>query len=146
MPRHDHDASQEEMRVRFELLSAYIDGEVTPSERLQVQHWLDTEPEFKQLYTRLRCLPMDLQQIPIPSQNVDLLTKKVFEHLDKRRNKRLVLIGSGVIAALTLGLTALFLSDRPSREIAHQPRSEAEPLMIALNHPIIDIPATSPQK
>uniref|UniRef100_A0ACD5GTL5 Anti-sigma factor family protein n=1 Tax=Desertifilum tharense IPPAS B-1220 TaxID=1781255 RepID=A0ACD5GTL5_9CYAN len=31
-------------RDRFELLSAYLDGEVTASERQQVENWLDTDP------------------------------------------------------------------------------------------------------
>ena len=34
--------------VPEELISAYFDGEVTPEERSQVEHWLETSPEFRQ--------------------------------------------------------------------------------------------------
>ena len=101
MPDHNHEATQSENLRRFELLSAYIDGEVTPQERLQVQHWLDTEPKFQQLYVQLLRLQKDLDQIPIPPTDINLLTEKVFTNIDKRRNQRLVLLGSGIIAAIT---------------------------------------------
>jgi hypothetical protein len=35
---------------RFELLSAYIDGEVTAAERKQVEEWLATDPTVQQLH------------------------------------------------------------------------------------------------
>ena len=38
---------------RFELLSAYMDGELTAEERKQVQQWLDSDPEFHELYKQL---------------------------------------------------------------------------------------------
>lgn len=34
---------------RFNLLSAYLDNQVTTAERQQVQKLLDTDPEFKKL-------------------------------------------------------------------------------------------------
>ena len=37
-------------RDRFELLSAYIDGEVTAAERGQIEQWLTTDPEVQCLY------------------------------------------------------------------------------------------------
>jgi anti-sigma factor RsiW len=140
MPDHNHEATQSENLRRFELLSAYIDGEVTPQERLQVQHWLDTEPKFQQLYVQLLRLQKDLDQIPIPPTDINLLTEKVFTNIDKRRNQRLVLLGSGIIAAITLGLTSLGGS-RPSTQMAYQGDGGAEPLMIALNRPILEIPS-----
>ncbi len=36
-------------RDRFELLSAYLDGEVTAAERRQIEQWLATEPEVQSL-------------------------------------------------------------------------------------------------
>jgi len=38
-------------RDRFELLSAYLDGEVTAAQRQQVEDWLGNDPEV-QLYAR----------------------------------------------------------------------------------------------
>jgi len=40
----DLDSTQQS---RFELLSAYLDGEVSPQERKQIHHWLDTDPDTK---------------------------------------------------------------------------------------------------
>ncbi len=40
-------------RDHFELLSAYLDVEVTASQRRQIEHWLTTAPEVQCLYTRV---------------------------------------------------------------------------------------------
>jgi anti-sigma factor RsiW len=39
-------------RDRFELLSAYLDGELTATERRQIEDWLKTAPEVQRLYAR----------------------------------------------------------------------------------------------
>ncbi len=39
-------------RDRFELLNAYLDGEVTATERQQIDEWLTTDPKVQCLYTR----------------------------------------------------------------------------------------------
>jgi Putative zinc-finger len=40
-------------RDRFELLSAYLDGEVTAPERRQVEAWLKSDPKMQALYARM---------------------------------------------------------------------------------------------
>lgn len=52
-------------RDRFELLSAYLDGEVTASERRQVESWLATDAKTQCLYSRLLTLRQGLQTLPI---------------------------------------------------------------------------------
>jgi anti-sigma factor RsiW len=39
-------------RNRFELLNAYLDGEVTADERRQIENWLTTDPQVQCLYAR----------------------------------------------------------------------------------------------
>lgn len=48
-------------RDRFELLSAYLDGEVSPEERRLVTLWLDEDPEAQCLYQRLLQLRQGFQ-------------------------------------------------------------------------------------
>jgi anti-sigma factor RsiW len=44
----DGERSGAALDERFELLSAYLDGEVTASERKQVEAWLATDRAFQQ--------------------------------------------------------------------------------------------------
>jgi hypothetical protein len=46
-------------RDRFELLSAYLDGEVSPEERRLVTTWLADDPETQCLYQRLLHLRLE---------------------------------------------------------------------------------------
>ncbi len=134
---------------RFELLSAYLDGEVTPAERHQVQQWLDSDPQTQQLYTQLLRLRREILQIPIPSvqSSSQQLAQTVFQSLDRQqRSRRLViLIGVALAAVFVGGLSSLFFrGESPSLQVAtsypNQTEAEAEPLIIALNRPIIEIP------
>jgi anti-sigma factor RsiW len=51
-------------RVTEELISAYIDGEVTADERAHVEAALADSAEFRQLYEELKGLRSDLQALP----------------------------------------------------------------------------------
>jgi anti-sigma factor RsiW len=53
-------------RDRFELLSAYLDVEVTASQRRQIEHWLTTAPEVQCLYTRVLKLCQKWRTMPVP--------------------------------------------------------------------------------
>ena len=65
--RHCDPSGETSQQQRFELLSAYLDGEVSPAERQQVQQWLDTDPEIQQLYVKLLRLQQSVPRIPVPS-------------------------------------------------------------------------------
>ncbi|NJK49301.1 anti-sigma factor [Candidatus Gracilibacteria bacterium] len=149
------ESEQSEMNpqyTRFELLSAYLDGEVTPAERRQVQDWLDTDPQTQKLYTRLLRLRQELDNIPIapvasPSTQ---LSDQVFARLDRHsRRKRIAIIGGAAIATVVIGaLSSLFFGNKsPLFQAAENPlapiEKDSEPLKIALNHPIIEIPAAA---
>ena len=53
IPNQSTDVMNMYQRDRFELLSAYIDGEVTAAERGQIEQWLTTDPEVQCLYERV---------------------------------------------------------------------------------------------
>ncbi len=138
--------SSDEKIERFELLSAYLDGEVTVEERRQVQEWLDTDPKLKQTYLKLLRLQQGIPQInpPMPSISANQLSERVFSQIDQERRRLQILIGGGIAAALGIvvfsnGVMSTFNPFRPSMQSASL-NVESEPLQIALNQPIIDIP------
>ncbi len=137
----------------FELLSAYIDGEVTPQERQQVQQWLDNDPEIKQLYRQLLTLQSGIQGLSVPSPpeiSTTTLSENVFAAIDRNRNrKRLLLWGGGAIAATILATISGLLpgSNSPSLRLAESVKQETakKPVLVAvtLNQPAIKIPKTA---
>lgn len=129
-------------RDRFELLSAYLDGEVTAVERLEVENWLAKDPEVQQLYRRLLQLRQGLRTLPVPTpeQPAEQTIQQVFKRMSRRPRLAVVWRGA-VIAALFIGALA---SGRQLIEpqIAQVPKQGApvESLMVALNTPVVKIP------
>ena len=54
--------------ARFELLSAYVDNEVTVQERKLVAQWLMVDPSTQQMYQRLLMLRQAIRTAPVPVQ------------------------------------------------------------------------------
>lgn len=158
----DSDPAMEDLdtlkRDRFELLSAYLDSEVTAPERKQVEQWLATDPEMQRLYARLLKLRHRLQNmpIPVPQESVDQTIEQVFTRIDRRPQRRLILAGLSATAAVVIGaLSSLVGSDRgfspqfaqdqaPQDPVATgiRPSEPADPsaLMVALDRPPVEIP------
>lgn len=130
------------MRDRFELLSAYLDGEVTSLERRQVEEWLDTDPATQRLYRRLLNLRNSLQAMPVPaSQPADRLAAEVFKRVD-RQPKLMFVWGGAAIAALFVAAISGVVPGRqfffPQFAQAPQPVPSAD-LMVALNEPLVEM-------
>jgi anti-sigma factor RsiW len=129
---------------RFELISAYLDGEVSPTERKQVQQWLDHDPEIQQLHSRLLRLRQGFQSLPIPplSQSPEALATAVFQKIDQRRVRRFWILGTGAIAAIFVGAVVYILpNSNPIPRFAENPSLDtSEALMIAVNQPVVEIP------
>jgi anti-sigma factor RsiW len=139
-------------RDRFELLSAYLDGEVTATERRQVEDWLVNDPTIQRLHSRLLKLRQGLQTMPVPAveESVQHTIDQVFARVERRPKLTLVWGGAAAIAALFAG--ALFSGILPGSltpEIARSPEQEietaqnqptSEPLLVALDKPLVDIP------
>ena len=136
-------------RDRFELLSAYLDGEVTAVERKQVESWLATDPDTQRLHARLLKLRHGLHNLPVPASPCPLpqTVEQVFARLDRR--PRLTLVWGGIGAAAAAVFVGVLTSLVPGTQLltpqtAQQvPAGSAEEaLMIALEQPPIEIPQT----
>jgi anti-sigma factor RsiW len=131
---------------RFELLSAYLDGEATASERQQVQAWLASDPAFANQYRQMQRMQQAISAIPVPSsdRSATQLADAVFTKIEHRRTRnKLRWIGGGAIAATLLtalaSLGGLFGTNNSQWQMANKANTPA-PLMVALNDPILSIP------
>lgn len=133
-------------RDRFELLSAYLDGEVSAAERRQIETWLSTDPKTQRLYARLLMLRQGLHNLPIAkSEEVEQLVDRVTARIERR--PRRLLWGGVAVAALFVGAVVGTIPRQTyAPSIAESlPATDEVPtdgLMIAINHPPIEIPRT----
>ncbi|NER05754.1 MAG: transcriptional regulator [Okeania sp. SIO3C4] len=125
---------------RFELVSAYLDGEVTPSQRREVELLLATDPVAKHLYQRLLQLHSEFQRMPVPPtvQPVDITVDRVFDKID-RRSKRKFVLGGTAIAALCIAFISGIISNSRTNIMQLAENSNSETVQIALNEPVIEI-------
>lgn len=145
-------------RDRFELLSAYMDGEVTADERRQVEDWLSNDPTVQRLYERLLKLRQSFQAMPVPISDecsVERTVDSVLARVDRRPRRALVWGGIAIAAVVIGAVSSVFLGDRApvpqlaqTRQETQQPANDspaepAEPLLVALDKPLISIPASS---
>lgn len=132
------------MRDRFELLSAYLDGEVTPGERRQVARWLSEDSRAQVLYHRLLSLRQAIRTMPIESTEVapsfaaDVAFRAVCQRI-KIASLAIACTASAVILSSTNGLMNPLL--QPLRWAFSQPSSapNSEALEIVLDEPVIEL-------
>lgn len=124
---------------RFQLLSAYLDGEATVSERRQVQNWLDTDPKIKEIYLQLIQLRSRLQTAPVPASHssVKQLATHIFQHLNQRTRVMVAWGGTAIAALLVMAVSGNL--GRVPMVAQSQNFKDSEPLQIALNEPLIPI-------
>ncbi len=139
-------------RDRFEMLSAYLDGEVSADERRQVEEWLQTDATVQQLHARLLKLRQAFQAMPVPTsqQSVDQTVNAVLSRVD-RRPSRSMIWGGAAIAAVAIGTVAslIFGGERPfapqmandssQENVQTAANSDEEPLMVALDKPLVSL-------
>jgi hypothetical protein len=131
------------MRDRFELLSAYLDGEVTATERRQVEEWLTNDPTTKRLYSRLLMMQQSFQAMPVPAaeQSAEELATKVLQRVE-RKPKQTWILGGGAIAALLIAVVSGVGGGRQlfAPQFARSPvPAESDGLIMALNEPLVEI-------
>jgi anti-sigma factor RsiW len=137
-------------RDRFELLSAYMDGEVTAAERQQVEDWLVNDPTTQALHSRLLALRDGFQSMPIPTsaQSTQQTIDGVFARLDRRPRRRLAWGGAALAAGL-VGAVGLLFAGEGAFQTAKNPiqsvesatnASKQEAILIALDRPVVMIP------
>ncbi|MBG1265545.1 anti-sigma factor family protein [Nostoc sp. WHI] len=140
-------------RDRFELLSAYLDGEVTAIERRQVEEWLANDASVQCLYARLLKLRQGLRTLPVPTaqQSPEATVEQVLTRL-RRRSRLSWTIGGAAVAACVIGaVSGLLPGGSRTPQMAQRPQIESaqtssasmippSPLMVGLNNPVIEIP------
>ncbi|MBE8968731.1 zf-HC2 domain-containing protein [Nostocales cyanobacterium LEGE 12452] len=140
-------------RDRFELLSAYLDGEVTATERRQVEEWLANDASVQCLYARLLKLRQGLRTLPVPAaqQSPEATVQQVLTRL-RRRSRLNWIAGGAAVAACVIGaISGLVGGDSMVPQLAQRPQREPiqtssasivppSPLMVGLNNPVIEIP------
>jgi len=135
---------------RFELLSAYLDGEVTAAERRQVEQWLEQDPVMQQLHRRLLSLRQNMQSlatVPAPTCPSEQMARQVMHRLDRRPRHLAAVGGLTTVAAVFLGAVLLPMLRVPAPQYATAPMPTPIPqagLRIALDSPVIEIPQVLP--
>lgn len=133
-------------RDRFELLSAYLDGEVSAPERRQVEEWLDTDAETQKLYARLLALRQNFQSLPVPpaTQSVEKTIQQVFGKLEKRRQYRSLKWGGAALAAVVIAALSNVVPGRQVLQMAEVSNpASSEKLLVALNTPLVELPESA---
>jgi len=135
-------------KCTFELLSAYLDGEVTAQQRQEVQELLANDPEIQSLYKRLLYLRDEFQNLPTPQPQYtpQQLSSKVFAKVDQENRRRKTYLWGGVAIATVVVATigeVLNGNRTPLLQMANQDNlhNKEENLVIALNEPVISIPS-----
>lgn len=131
-------------RDLFELLSAYLDGEVTADERQLVQQLLVNDPAAKRLYGRLLTLRHGFQTLPAQPCDGEATLAQVFCVLN-RRLRLACMAGAGVCIMGTLGLLSGTFGPRHSLiQWASMPAAVPEDgystLQVSLDEPVFALP------
>jgi len=117
-------------RDRFELLNAYLDGEVTAAERRQIEDWLTTDSGVQCLYARALKLRQEWQIIPMPlsQQPVKGTLGQMFPCM-KTKSKMAAVWGTTVLAAVLIGALSgvLWEHQSPVPTMAQAPQLTVKP-------------------
>ncbi len=139
-------------RDRFELLSAYLDGEVTAAERRQVEEWLANDISVQSLHKRLLSLRHGLRNLPVPQseKSIQETVDSVMTRLRRRTRKAWMLGGAAVAACVISSLASLIPEGEPgmflfaSNPLEQTQQNSSEEMaslpMVALNEPLVQIP------
>lgn len=135
-------------RDRFELLSAYLDGEVSPEERRLVMTWLANDPNMQCLYSRLLHIRQGFQGICQASWESDAVdcTAAAVVHKLNYRFRLTCMAGLTAAAVAVIGVFSGTLNYPVGRFAlipTTSPSSSEDSLEIALDQPPITIPKSA---
>ena len=146
---------------RFELLSAYIDGEVTNTEEQMVEQWLSDDVDFRRLYHQQIKLRQLLVDLPVPvaanssvKAETNVMIDRVFAEIDKRSQRRKwKLAGFGVSVAAVVGIFGSMFTFNSSPQfspvanrIKNPTTTVEEPVLIAMEEPLVPVPKSMSDK
>lgn len=130
-------------RDQFELLSAYLDGEVSPEERRLVMTWLDNDPTAQCLYTRLLHLRQgfnEMRQSAWEANSAESAATAVLQKLSSRF-RYTCMAGLTAVAVAFIGVFSGAITQPISHLGSTQTVSPStEKLEITLDQPPIAIP------
>ncbi|MEM8602607.1 MAG: transcriptional regulator [Cyanobacteria bacterium P01_H01_bin.121] len=138
-------------RERCELLSAYLDGEVTASERQQVEYWLSEDANFLDKYHRLLRLRDSLQAlvpVSVATISAEATVQAVLDCSTGRSRRRGFKLGAAAAVVIGMVTGAVLAQTRWVPQIAQTSQSDsgvvnAEPVVISLDQPIIPLSANT---
>jgi anti-sigma factor RsiW len=121
----------DELDDRFELLSAYIDGEATPAERQQVETWLATDREFKQVYEQLSAMQQGFHALPVPTaqpaRSIEQMVDRIVETAESKQQRKWKWHGGAIAALFLAAASGLTLATRTySPQMANTPSTPHE--------------------
>jgi anti-sigma factor RsiW len=148
---------------RFELLSAYIDGEVSESEEQLVELWLVDDVNFRHIYQQQLKLRQLLIELPVPvaansspKAETELMIDRVFAQIDKRSQRRKwKLAGIGIAVAAVVGVFGSMFTLNSSPQFSPVSNSigikspapvAEEPILIAMEEPLVPLPKAMSSK
>ncbi len=126
-------------RDRFELLSAYLDGEVTPEERRMVLSWMSSDPKAKCLYNRLMRLRQGFREgVHGQTYDAEATVAQVFQCI----NYRMKLAGMAGFGVFVLGALSVLSGGIGNHQNIWRWASSMQPeyLEVALDQPAFPIP------
>ncbi|AFY72995.1 hypothetical protein Syn7502_00865 [Synechococcus sp. PCC 7502] len=132
---------------RFELLSAYVDNEVTGAEKIQVEQWLRDDPNYRHQYQQLLKVKKLLIDLPIPATvKTEYVVDQVITKI-KKRSQRNLSIGTAFVAIMiaTFGSVATSYRWKVAEETTNSPVNKEEQLILAMEEPIIPLPQSLPK-
>jgi anti-sigma factor RsiW len=127
---------------QYELLSAYLDGEVTPAERRQVEQWMADDPQFKALYFQWLQVRSQWRSMPIPQPTItpQQLANQIVEQFQRRTRRTLVWSGAAIATVVMAAISGWMPGETQwGLKLQLSQSSEIEPLRIALHEPVVPI-------
>jgi anti-sigma factor RsiW len=155
---------------RFELLSAYIDCEVSEAEEQLVEQWMSDDVDFRRLYQQQLKLRQSLIDLPVPiaphssvKAETDRMIGNVMAEIDRRSQRRKwKLAGIGISVAAVIGVFGSLFTFNSSPQFSpvanninnksisntNKPTVQVkpEPILIAMEEPLVPLPKSMSSK
>ena len=131
---------------RFELLSAYLDDEVTAEERQQVAQWLMDEPHTLQMYQRLLMLRQAIRTAPVQAQpplQVPTPPKRLWRPLSSPTLRRTVVFAVAIALLSCLSQLSTTSGRQQLQEAWQYIKALPEGALLELATTTIELPAHS---
>lgn len=97
--------SQSMLNSKYELLSGYLDGELTQQEAQKVNLLLESDSEYKQLHDEMASMRLEVQSLSLQESELEHLDRLFQEHVAKTTR----LFGFALLAVSSVILVAFII-------------------------------------